>query len=111
MAFGSDTVKHQEISAMELAAMIRAGTATVVDVREAEGFAAGHIPGAVNMPLSRFRASRLPNLQGRTLVLNCLGGKRSSMALDQCGAAQMAVDTHLLGGFAAWESAGLPVER
>lgn len=111
MVFSSGKTKHQEIIARELAAMIRAGTATVVDVREAEEFAAGHIPGAVNMPLSRFQASRLPNPPGKMLVLNCLGGKRSGMALDQCRAAQVAVDTHLLGGFAAWESAGLPVER
>ncbi|PEQ13795.1 sulfurtransferase [Novosphingobium sp. PC22D] len=102
---------HREISAQQLAAMIDDGAATVVDVREADEFAAGHIPGAVNMPLSTFRPSNLPVEPGKTLVLNCQGGKRSAMALDKCGAAQESVDTHLAGGFAGWEAAKLPVER
>jgi rhodanese-related sulfurtransferase len=83
----------------------------VIDVREVDEFAAGHIPGAFNMPLSGFRASELPDPQGRTLVLNCLGGKRSGMALDKCSMAKAQVDTHLSGGFGAWQAAGLPIER
>lgn len=111
MVFGSDKTKHQEISATELAAMIRAGVATAIDVREADEFAAGHIPGAVNIPLSSFQPSKLPAAPGKKLVLNCQGGKRSAMALDQCGVAQGVVDTHLAGGFSGWQAANLPVER
>lgn len=91
--------------------MIAAGEALVIDVREVNEFEEGRIPGAVNMPLSTFQASKLPDAPGKTLVLNCLGGKRSGMALDKCSAAQASVDTHLAGGFGAWASAGLPVER
>jgi rhodanese-related sulfurtransferase len=107
--FGKRT--HREVSAQQLDAMLRSGDALVVDVREADEFAAGHIPGAINMPLSDFQPSRLPNPEGRTLVLNCLGGKRSAMALEKCGMAQAAVDTHLAGGFGAWQAARLPVTR
>ena len=106
-----DRPQHREITAGELAAMVDAGEALVVDVREVDEFAAGHIPGAINLPLSRFQATRLPDPAGRTLVLNCLGGKRSAMALDKCHSARAAVDTHLAGGFGAWAAAGLPVER
>lgn len=111
MASGSDKSKHPEVSAQELDAMLRAGQALVVDVREADEFAAGHIPGSINMPLSTFQPSRLPDGTGKTLVLTCLGGKRSAMALDKCRVAQTAVDTHLAGGFGAWQSARLPVEQ
>ncbi|MFC3175310.1 rhodanese-like domain-containing protein [Novosphingobium bradum] len=112
MVFGfSKDGAHRQVSAQELAAMLDAGEAMVVDVREADEFTAGHIPGAVNLPLSRFQVSLLPDPQGRRLVLNCLGGKRSGMALDQCSTAQVLVDTHLAGGFGAWTGAGLPVER
>lgn len=107
----SGTMRKTEIDAGELAAMLRAGEALVIDVREAGEFASGRIPGAINMPLSTFQPSNLPDANGRTLVLNCLGGKRSAMALEKCGAAQAAVDTHLAGGFSAWQAAGLPVER
>ena len=111
MVFGFGKPRHAEIGATELAALLDDGKAMVVDVREADEFAAGHIPGAVNMPLSTFQASRLPDAGGKKLVVNCLGGKRSAMALDKCAVAQAAVDTHLAGGFNAWASAGLPIKR
>ncbi|NLR71390.1 rhodanese-like domain-containing protein [Novosphingobium sp. ERN07] len=114
MMFGfgrSSTPKHNEVTAQELHELVEAGRALVVDVREVNEFAEGHIPGAVNMPLSGFQPSQLPDAGGKTLVLNCLGGKRSGMALDKCSTAQTVVDTHLAGGFNAWQSAGLPVER
>lgn len=111
MIFDARQSRHHEIGVGELAQMLRDGRAAVVDVREPDEFAAGHIPGAINMPLSSFQASRLPHPEGKVLVLNCLGGKRSGMALDKCGMAQVAVDTHLSGGFGAWQSAGMPVER
>ena len=111
MVFGFGKARHKEVSPLELDGMIRAGEALVVDVREANEFADGHIPGAINMPLSTFQPSQLPPANGKTIVLNCLGGKRSAMALEKCSIAQDAVDTHLAGGFGAWASAGLPVER
>lgn len=111
MVFGFGKPRHQEITAQQLDTMLQAGEVQVVDVREVDEFAAGHIPGAINMPLSSFQPSRLPHPQGKKLVLNCLGGKRSGMALDKCGLAQAEVDTHLAGGFGAWQAAGLKVER
>lgn len=111
MIFGFGRKHHNEISPQQLDAMLRDNAALVVDVREAHEFAAGHIPGAINMPLSEFQPSRLPVDEGRTLVLACLGGKRSAMALDKCGVAQASVDTHLAGGFSAWQAARLPVTR
>ena len=83
----------------------------LVDVREADEFAAGHIPGAINLPLSIFNASMVSDPLDRLVVLSCLGGKRSGAALDKCRAAGVAIDTHLAGGFGAWKSAGLPIER
>jgi len=111
MVFGFGKAKHREVSAQELDAMLRAGQALVVDVREVDEFAAGHIPGAINLPLSTFQASRLPDPAGKQLILNCLGGKRSAMALDKCANANARADGHLAGGFGAWQAARLPVER
>lgn len=112
MIFGfGKSAQHHEIDAAALHRMVEAGEAMVVDVREADEFATGHIPGAINRPLSSFQASVLPDPQGKVLILNCLGGKRSATALDKCATAQAAVDTHLAGGFGAWVKAGLPVER
>ncbi len=103
--------EHKEITPTELAAMIERGEAVVIDVREPDEFAEGHIPSARNMPLSAFDPAALPHEEGKHLILNCAGGRRSGMALDQCSTAQSHVDTHLAGGIGAWEKSGLPIEK
>lgn len=99
------------VSAAQLDAMIASGKAVLIDVREPDEFAAGHIAGAHNHPLSTFDPAALPPAGGKRLVLQCAGGKRSGLALDRCAQAGAAVDTHLEGGLAAWKEAGLPVVR
>ena len=56
----------------------RTENALLVDVREAEEFAAGHIHGAVNAPLSTLESAELP--MDRPLFLYCLRGSRSARA-------------------------------
>lgn len=109
--FGLGGKKHKELNAVELQSMLANGAALLVDVREVDEFAAEHIAGAINMPLSSFQPSELPDAGGKQIVLQCAGGKRSGMALDKCSVAQAAVDTHLAGGIGAWKAAGLPVTR
>jgi len=52
----------------------------LVDVREADEFASGHIPGAINAPLSVIATSDLP--KEKTLFLYCLRGTRSKRAVS-----------------------------
>jgi rhodanese-related sulfurtransferase len=101
----------RDISPARLAALLEAGEALVIDVREPHEFAAGHIAGARNLPLSRFDPAALPDPEGRRLVLSCAAGGRSARALAACEAARASVDGHLVGGLGAWASAGLPVVR
>ena len=56
----------------------RAENALLVDVREPGEYAAGHIPGAVNVPLSVIEGADLP--PDRPLFLYCLRGSRSARA-------------------------------
>lgn len=55
----------------ELSQLVKAGEAVVVDVRYAEQYAAGHIPGSISMPLTElsFRANELP--RGKLIVAYC----------------------------------------
>ena len=53
--------------------------ALLVDVREPAEYAAGHIPGAVNAPLSTLGQADLP--KDRPLFLYCLRGSRSARAV------------------------------
>ena len=52
--------------------------AILIDVREADEFASGHIPGAVNAPLSTIAGTALP--KDAPLFLYCLHGARSRQA-------------------------------
>lgn len=61
-----------------LEACRRTENALLVDVREPEEYAAGHIPGAVNAPLSTLAQADLP--ADRPLFLYCLRGSRSARA-------------------------------
>jgi rhodanese-related sulfurtransferase len=79
----------------------------LVDVREAHEYAAGHIPGAVSMPLSTFDPAVLPVAEGKQIVFACQAGKRSLAALQQARlAGSPNVAGHYPGGFAGWRAAG-----
>jgi rhodanese-related sulfurtransferase len=101
----------EEIEAATLQAMLDARTVTLIDVREPDEFAAGHIAGALNRPLSSFDPQAVPLEAGKRVVLQCAGGKRSAMAFERCREADLPVDAHLSGGLAAWKAAGLPIVR
>ena len=97
-----------ELDPVEVNARLSRGEITLVDVREPNETAAERIAGAVAMPLSRFDPAGLPKGE---VVLTCLGGKRSAIALARCQEAGVAVNTHMRGGLAAWKAAGLPTTR
>lgn len=106
------TVPFKDIGLDELKIGLANGSILLVDVREADEYAAGHIRGAIFNPLSRFDPAKLPLTQpGQRVVLHCRSGKRSVTAMEQARLAGRAdVDTHFGGGMLAWLGAGEPVE-
>ena len=63
----------EPVSQKELVSRLRQGLVTLIDVRPGEEFAAGHIPGAVNIPLAELprRLGELP--ADRTIIAYCRG--------------------------------------
>lgn len=100
--------KTNDLTPQQVKAALDAHEILLIDVREPDEFAAEKIPGARNVPLSTFDPSSLPDADGKTVVLQCAGGKRSAMAVDRCRKAGQVIETHLAGGLAAWKAAGLP---
>jgi rhodanese-related sulfurtransferase len=80
---------------------------TVVDVREPHEFASGHIPNAVNMPMSSCDLADLP--EGRPVVLICQSGGRSRNALNKARAAGREDVRHFAGGMNGWRLHSGPV--
>ncbi|MDT0165928.1 rhodanese-like domain-containing protein [Actinotalea sp. AC32] len=81
----------------------------VVDVREEHEFAGGHVPGAVNVPLSQLveRVGEVTALPGQVLLV-CHSGGRSGQVAAWLG--QQGYDVvNVAGGTAEWVARGYPV--
>ncbi|HEX7917759.1 MAG TPA: rhodanese-like domain-containing protein [Gemmatimonadales bacterium] len=82
----------------------------IVDVRARSEWDAGHLKGAIHIPLPELadRMQELPTDQ--PLVLHCQGGSRSMIAASLLQAHGVSDVTNLTGGYGAWVKAGLPTE-
>lgn len=80
----------------------------VLDVRSPEEFAAGHVPGAVNVPLPKMGAVA-GRYAGERVFVICRSGGRSAAAAQLLAAAG-ADATSVAGGTASWLQAGRRVE-
>jgi rhodanese-related sulfurtransferase len=93
--------------------MINREKAVVVDVCEADEYAAGHLGGAKNIPLGQLEdklASAVKN-KGLPLILVCQTGARSGRAVAIAKKLGYEQAQNLSGGLRAWRSADLPVEK
>lgn len=85
----------------------------VLDVRTAQEYAAGHVPGAINLPHDQV-AARIAEIDGardRDVIVYCRSGRRSELALGTLRAQGFGKLWHLEGDYLAWEAAERPVER
>jgi rhodanese-related sulfurtransferase len=98
----------RHINATEAKKLVDQG-AVLIDVREANEYAAENIPGARNHPLTRMPGSKLD--AAPVIVFHCKSGARTRMnaqALAHCTEGEAYI---LDGGIEAWKAAGLPVKR
>lgn len=99
----------QEFSYDQVRAAIIANRISLIDVREPDEFAAGHVPGAINLPLSAFKVEALPPSSQRPVVLMCRSGHRAAQALAIAQAAGRADIDIYPGSMIDWKAAGGPV--
>ena len=95
-----------EIDVAEAARRIQSGQVLMLDVREADEWAAGRAPDATHMALSELRPAEVPT--DRPVIAMCRSGNRSGKAALALAAAGVDV-INITGGMKAWEAAGLPV--
>lgn len=101
------------LSAAQVVQMINRDKAVVVDVCEAEEFAAGHVVGAKNLPLNQLEDKLAGLVKNKTLplILVCQSGARSARALAIAKKLGYEQAQSLSGGLGAWRSANLPLEK
>ena len=99
----------EQITPDQLRARMAAGSLTLVDVREVVEYRAGHVPGAVNIPLGLIPV-RLHELPADVeLHILCQSGNRSMQAcMWLANQGRRSVNVH--GGTGTWVLSGKPVE-
>lgn len=102
----------EPVPAKELLDRTRKGLVTVLDVRPTEEFAAGHLPGAVNIPIHELE-KRLRELPKRKEVIAYCRGPYCLMSYDAVALLRKKglKARRLEAGMPEWRHAGLPVER
>ncbi len=95
----------------ELTQAINRDEAVVLDIRDKEAFARGHITGAMNIPSAEIEQNlaKLNKLKQKKIVVVCQAG-RSCMAVSNTLSKSGFVDVTILkGGVSAWQAADMPL--
>ena len=97
------------ISAREAADIISSDDVDVIDVRDEQEWASGHIPQARPVPLDQLRADPEKALQKKSIIFVCAKGVRSLTAAKLAERLGFSKLYNLDGGTAGWVKAGLPL--
>ena len=94
------------------------GEALIIDVREPQEFAAGHVPGAVNIPrgLVEFQIWKQVGFPAkpdtnRPVYLQCQNGNRASLAAQSLAELGFTNTTAVVMSFDEWQQAGHPLVK
>lgn len=102
-----------EVNPAAATLLINREDAHVVDVREADEFAGGHLPDARNIPLSKLaeRIGELEKYKDKPLIVCCAAGMRSAKGCGELGKQGFTKVYSLAGGVDAWVGAGYPIKK
>jgi rhodanese-related sulfurtransferase len=102
-----------QIGTLEATRLMNQGPTLILDVREAEEYAAGHLPRARHIPLSQLskRLDEIGKFKDKPVIVTCKTGNRSGAATRLLKQAGFTSVFELRGGLGAWQQASLPLEK
>ena len=102
------TKRFRNVDVAEWERLRKDPAVVVLDVRTAEEFAEGHMPGAINLDIRGGKfAETLAGLdKSKTYLVHCAVGGRSAKACGQMDGLKFEKVLNLSGGITAWEAAG-----
>ncbi len=106
----NDRDSMEAVSKSDLLERVTQGTAIALDVRPADEFDAGHLKGAINIPLAELEKHLADLPPGKEIIAYCRGpycvlSFEAVAALREKGYTVFRLD----GGYPDWKAAGLPV--
>jgi rhodanese-related sulfurtransferase len=102
-----------KVTQLQATQYINQGKTLILDVRNAEEFAAGHLPNAKHIPLPDL-ANRLKEIEkskNQVVITVCASGVRSASAASVLAKAGFTQVFSLEGGTNAWREQGLPITK
>lgn len=105
--------QSHEVGAFEAVQLINRRDALVLDTRDTGDYAAGHIAHARHVPEAQLadRVKELDKYKARPLIVSCKTGSRATAVAGLLRKQGFAEAFALRGGIAAWQQAGLPLEK
>ncbi|HZX33567.1 MAG TPA: rhodanese-like domain-containing protein [Rhodocyclaceae bacterium] len=102
-----------EVNPAEATLLINRQDALVVDVREPDEFATGHLPEARNIPVGKLadRVNEIEKYKDKPVILCCASGIRSGKACGELKKLGFSSLHSLSGGIDSWRQAGLPIKK
>jgi len=106
------TREAKEIDAQSAIHLINQEKAPIIDVRPKEAYQAGHIIGALNVPMADLATSmkKLEKYKNKFIVLVCDNAQVSQKAAKELGKLKFTQVKILKGGLDAWNKEHLPLE-
>jgi hydroxyacylglutathione hydrolase len=108
---GEDLQVIPRVTLGEVTAWLRAGKATLLDVRSEDEWRSAHAPGSLNIPVVNLtqRVAEIP--RDHSVIVHCQTGARAAIAASLLRSAGLEDVKVFQGGFAEWQAAGEPQER
>ena len=102
-----------QLGTLEVTRLMNQGGTLILDIREGEDFASGHLPRARHIPLSQLsnRVDEIGKFKDKPVVVTCRNGAKAGAAARLLKQAGFTAVFGLRGGIDAWQQASLPVER
>ena len=101
-----------ELSPMEATRMMNHQNALMLDVRETNEFADGHIVNALHVPLSDVGGNKkLEKYKDKPVIAYCRSGHRSAVACGKLRKQGFTSVYNLRGGVMAWQRENLPLTK
>lgn len=114
VACNSTSAANKQISQAELIELIQADKAPfILDVRTAEEYSQGRVPGAINIEYRELpsRVDEINSLSKKKIVVYCERGVRANIAEETLKKAVFTEVLHLEGDMSGWRKRGLEVEK